>query len=98
MTSIAVSSQKGGVGKTTLSINLAHAFARAGVNTLLVDAEGWEGEKLQELKSGAQDMVRTAKADLKRMEKEMKGCAAQRKLDRRAATLSKLQRETAEAQ
>ena len=66
--------------------------------TLLVDAEGWEGEKLQELKSGAQDMVRTAKADLKRMEKEMKGCAAQRKLDRRAATLSKLQRETAEAQ
>ncbi len=39
MTSIAVSSQKGGVGKTTLSINLAHAFARTGVNTLLVDAD-----------------------------------------------------------
>lgn len=39
MTSIAVSSQKGGVGKTTLSINLAHAFARAGVKTLLVDAD-----------------------------------------------------------
>jgi chromosome partitioning protein len=37
--SIAVSSQKGGVGKTTLSINLAHAFARAGVRTLLVDAD-----------------------------------------------------------
>jgi chromosome partitioning protein len=36
---IAVSSQKGGVGKTTVSINLAHAFARAGVRTLLVDAD-----------------------------------------------------------
>lgn len=39
MISIAVSSQKGGVGKTTLAINLAHAFARAGVRTLLVDAD-----------------------------------------------------------
>ncbi len=39
MTSIAVSSQKGGVGKTTLSINLAHAFARGGIKTLLVDAD-----------------------------------------------------------
>ncbi len=37
--SIAVSSQKGGVGKTTLCINLAHAFARAGIRTLLVDAD-----------------------------------------------------------
>ena len=37
--SIAVSSQKGGVGKTTVSINLAHAFAIAGVKTLLVDAD-----------------------------------------------------------
>jgi chromosome partitioning protein len=37
--SIAVSSQKGGVGKTTISINLAHAFARAGFRTLLVDAD-----------------------------------------------------------
>lgn len=39
VTSIAISSQKGGVGKTTLCINLAHAFARAGHNTLLVDAD-----------------------------------------------------------
>jgi chromosome partitioning protein len=37
--SIAVSSQKGGVGKTTVSINLAHSFARAGIKTLLVDAD-----------------------------------------------------------
>lgn len=39
MINIAVSSQKGGVGKTTVSINLAHAFARTGVRTLLVDAD-----------------------------------------------------------
>lgn len=39
MTSIAISSQKGGVGKTTVSINLAHSFARAGHRTLLVDAD-----------------------------------------------------------
>ncbi|MFK7910554.1 MAG: ParA family protein [Akkermansiaceae bacterium] len=39
MITIAVSSQKGGVGKTTVSINLAHAFARSGKRTLLVDAD-----------------------------------------------------------
>ncbi len=39
VTTIAVSSQKGGVGKTTVSINLAHAYARQGKRTLLVDAD-----------------------------------------------------------
>ena len=36
---IAISSQKGGVGKTTVAINLAHAFGRNGSRTVLVDAD-----------------------------------------------------------
>ena len=49
--------------------------------TLLAAAENWEREKLQQLKSDAQEAVRTAKASLKRMEQEMRGRAAQRRLD-----------------
>ncbi|MFP6879676.1 MAG: ParA family protein [Roseibacillus sp.] len=39
MITIAISSQKGGVGKTTVAINVAHSFARSGRRTLLVDAD-----------------------------------------------------------
>jgi flagellar biosynthesis protein FlhG len=38
-TTIAVSGGKGGVGKTTISVNLATWMARAGTKTLLVDAD-----------------------------------------------------------
>lgn len=39
MQAIALVSQKGGVGKTTLAIHLATAFAAAGYNTLLLDLD-----------------------------------------------------------
>lgn len=39
MTILAVASQKGGVGKTTISLNLAYAFAERGIRTLLMDTD-----------------------------------------------------------
>lgn len=39
MPSVAVASQKGGVGKTTLALNLAYALARRGLRTLVVDTD-----------------------------------------------------------
>src|SRR5262245_66226630 len=39
MTALVVASPKGGVGKTTLALHLAHAFVKRDLRTLLIDAD-----------------------------------------------------------
>lgn len=58
---IAVASQKGGVGKTTISLNLGLALARAGTKTLLTefDAQGSLGLSL-----GLQDRAKAGIAEI----------------------------------
>ena len=52
---VAVVSQKGGVGKTTLAIHLATLFSRAGKNTVLLDldpqasASGWSDRRKEDI-------------------------------------------------
>ena len=69
MITISISSQKGGVGKTTTSINLSHAYARHGCRTLLIDADpqgsvGLSLTRQSRLLEGFYDLIEDRERDL----------------------------------
>ena len=62
---IAVTSPKGGTGKTTISVNLALAFALSGITTYLIDADANAGSmqyhlRLRHVKSTFMGLLRRA--------------------------------------
>jgi len=63
---LAVASQKGGVGKTTVALNLAHALSRRGWRTLLVDADpqGAVGWSVEGARADGRGLVRWLRGEL----------------------------------
>lgn len=63
---LAVASQKGGVGKTTVALNLSHALARRGWRTLLVDADpqGAVGWSVDGARSDGRGLVRWLRGEM----------------------------------
>lgn len=67
MTVVAVLNQKGGVGKTTLAVNLAHQWASQGLRVLVVDVDKQAAASATLLEEGVLDVDVTL-ADLLRAE------------------------------
>lgn len=69
MSTIAIASQKGGSGKTTLAVNLAAAAEAAGQNALIIDTDpqatasqwgAWRADRAPEVIDSAPRRIRTA--------------------------------------